>query len=79
MQKPTRLDFGEGCHLMGSEQHEPRDSAGALAIACVPEGDRRNSGKPRRVVGCDDRPDAREGQAGRDGVADRPEIPLRSV
>jgi len=79
MQKPTRQGFGEGCHLWGSEQHAPRDSAGVLAIACVSEGDRGNLGKPHRVVGCDDRPDAREGQAGRDGVADRPEIPLRSV
>src|SRR6202035_1679347 len=37
MQKPTRLCFGEGCHLWGSEQHAPRGSAGVLAIACVPE------------------------------------------
>jgi hypothetical protein len=71
MQKPTRLGFGEGCHFWGSEQHSPRDSAGVLAMACVSAGDRRNLGKPHRVFGCDDRPDAREGQAGLVETLDR--------
>jgi len=48
-------------------------------MACVSEGDRRNLGKPHRVVGCDDRPEAREGQAGYGGVADRSVVPLRSA
>jgi hypothetical protein len=32
-------------------------------------------GKPHRVVGRDDQPDAREGQAGRSGVAERFVVP----
>ncbi len=79
MQKPTRLDFGEGCHLWCHEQRVTGDSAGVLATACVSEGDRRNLGKPHRVVGCDDRPDAREGEAGHNGVAERLVVPMRSV
>jgi hypothetical protein len=35
-------------------------------------------GKPQCVIGPDDQPDAREGQAGRDGVAERFVVPLRS-
>jgi len=31
------------------------------------------------MVGCDDQPDAREGQAGCAGVAERPVVPMRSV
>jgi hypothetical protein len=33
-------------------------------------------GKPQCVIGPDDQPDAREGQAGRDGVAERFVVPL---
>ena len=36
----------------------------------------RNTGKPRGVVS-DDQPDAREGQAGRPGVAERSAVPLK--
>jgi len=35
-------------------------------------------GKPYRVIGHDDQPDAREGQAGRDGVAERSVVPPKS-
>jgi hypothetical protein len=35
-------------------------------------------GKPHRVIGHDDQPDAREGQAGRTGVAERSAVPLKS-
>lgn len=35
-------------------------------------------GKPQCVIGPDDQPDAREGQAGRDGVAERFVVPLIS-
>jgi hypothetical protein len=78
-QKPTRRGFGEGCYLWCHEQRVARDSAGVMATACVSEGDRGNLGKPHRVVGCDDRPDAREGEAGHNGVAERLVVPTRSV
>ena len=32
-------------------------------------------GKPHRAIGLDDQPDAREGQAGRSGVAERLVVP----
>lgn len=35
-------------------------------------------GKPYRAIGYDDQPDAREGQVGRDGVAERFVVPLKS-
>jgi hypothetical protein len=35
-------------------------------------------GKPHCVIGHDDQPDTREGQAGRDGVAERFVVPLKS-
>ena len=35
-------------------------------------------GKPYRAIGHDDQPDAREGQAGRDGVAERSVLPMKS-
>lgn len=35
-------------------------------------------GKPHHAIGHDDQPDTREGQAGRNGVAERPVIPLKS-
>ena len=34
-------------------------------------------GKPYRVIGHDDQLDAREGQAGRDGVTERSAVPLK--
>ena len=36
----------------------------------------KRQGKPRRVIR-DDQPDAREGQAGRIGVAERPVVPMK--
>src|ERR1022692_3088123 len=39
-------------------------------------GKRTQHGKPRRVIR-DDQPDAREGQAGRAGVAERLVVPLK--
>jgi hypothetical protein len=46
-----------------------------VAAACT-QGKRTQHGKPRRVVR-DDQPDAREGQAGRAGVAERFAVPLK--
>jgi hypothetical protein len=47
--------------------------AGVVATACT-QGKRAQHGKPLGVVS-DDQPDAREGQAGRFGVAERPVVP----
>ncbi len=46
-----------------------------MAAACT-QGKRRQHGKPQGEVG-DDQPEAREGQAGRLGVAERFVLPLR--
>jgi hypothetical protein len=48
---------------------------GVVAAACT-QGKRTQHGKPRRVIR-DDQPDAREGQAGRAGVAERLVVPLK--
>ena len=48
---------------------------GLVAAAC-PQGKRTQHGKPQCVIR-DDQPDAREGQAGRTGVAERPTVPLK--
>src|SRR5450759_5965780 len=53
----------------------PRRCAGVLAAACT-QGKRTKHGKPQSVVS-DDQPDAREGQAGRPGVAERFVLPLK--
>src|SRR5215831_15599763 len=46
-----------------------------LAVACT-QGKRTQHGKPHCVIR-DDQPDAREGQAGRSGVAERLAVPLK--
>jgi hypothetical protein len=46
-----------------------------VATACT-QGKRTQHGKPLGVVS-DDQPDAREGQAGRFGVAERPVVPKK--
>ena len=48
---------------------------GVLAAACT-QGKRTQHGKPQGVIS-DDQPDAREGQAGRLGVAERFAVPLK--
>src|SRR6202051_2519872 len=53
----------------------PGCCTGVVAAACT-QGKRTQHGKPRRVVR-DDQPDAREGQAGRAGVAERFAVPLK--
>jgi len=45
-------------------------------MACIHKGDARNTGSP--LAWCrDNQPDAREGQAGRLGVAERPVGPMK--
>src|SRR5450756_1845242 len=53
----------------------PRCYTGVLAAACT-QGKRTQHGKPQGVVS-DDQPDAREGQVGRLGVAERFAVPLK--
>src|ERR1017187_5608450 len=53
----------------------PSRCAGVVATACT-QGKRTQHGKPQGVVR-DDQPDAREGQAGRFGVAERFAVPLK--
>src|SRR5271169_6709070 len=53
----------------------PSRCTGVLAAACT-QGKRAQHGKPQRVIR-DDQPDAREGQAGRTGVAERPAVPMK--
>src|SRR6516165_12016412 len=55
----------------------PGRCAGVVAAACT-QGKRTQHGKPQGVVS-DDQPDAREGQAGRSGVAERFAVPLKPV
>src|SRR5258708_16699427 len=52
-----------------------RRCSGVVAAACT-QGKRTQHGKPQGVVR-DDQPDAREGQAGRAGVAERFAVPLK--
>src|ERR1700751_614117 len=53
----------------------PSRWTGVVAAACK-QGKRPQHGKPQDVV-VDDQPDAREGQAGRHGVAERFVVPLK--
>jgi hypothetical protein len=53
----------------------PGRCTGVLAAACT-QGKRTQHGKPHCVIR-DDQPAAREGQAGRNGVAERPVLPLK--
>src|SRR6266576_2907882 len=53
----------------------PGRCTGVVAVACT-QGKRTQHGKPQGAVS-DDQPDAREGQAGRCGVAERFVVPLK--
>src|SRR6266704_782519 len=53
----------------------PSRCAGVVAAACT-QGKRTQHGKPHGVIR-DDQPDAREGQAGCLGVAERSAVPLK--
>jgi hypothetical protein len=50
----------------------PVRCTGVVAAACT-QGRRTQHGKPQSVIG-DDQPEAREGEAGRAGVAERPVV-----
>ena len=57
-------------------KHAPSCCAGVVAMACT-HGRRAQHGKPHRVVGRGDQPEAGDGQRGRDGVAERPVVPRK--
>src|SRR6202030_184144 len=72
---PTTLS-GKADTAGGSERsNTPSRCAGVVATACT-QGKRTQHGKPQGVVR-DDQPDAREGQAGRPGVAERFVVPRK--
>jgi hypothetical protein len=76
MRRPTRQPFRGRLTRRGWMSEEcPRRCAGVVATACT-QGKRTQHGKPQGVVR-DDQPDAREGQAGRPGVAERFVVPLK--
>ena len=58
-----------------SEEYANR-CTGVVAAACT-QGKRTQHGKPQDVV-VDDQPDAREGQAGRPGVAEGFVVPVEA-
>ena len=71
MRRSTRQPYrGRLIRLDENERSDTfRRCAGVVAAACT-QGKRTKHGKPQGMVS-DDQPDAREGQAGRPGVAER--------
>ena len=68
-------DRGRLIRLGDRAKTTPSRRTGVVAAACT-QGKRTQHGKPQGVAR-DGQPDAREGQAGRPGVAERPVIPLK--
>src|SRR6266403_1619142 len=77
MCRPTRQPFRGRLTRMGEfrARTTPICCTGVVAAACT-QGKRTQHGKPHCVIR-DDQPDAREGQAGRAGVAERFVVPLK--
>src|SRR5882724_10008553 len=76
MRRPTRRPFrGRLIRLGEVSEAVPRRCAGVVVTACT-QGKRTQHGKPQSVVS-EDQPEAREGQAGRLGVAERFVVPLK--
>src|SRR6202040_4233797 len=76
MRRPTRQPFrGRLIRLGEKAKSTPGRCTGVGAAACT-QGKRTQHGKPQGAVK-DDQPDAREGQAGRPGVAERFVVPLK--
>ena len=76
LRRPTGRPFpGRLIRLGKRAKSSSSRCAGVVAIACT-QGKRAQHGKPHGVVS-DDQPDAREGQAGRFGVAERPVVPKK--
>jgi hypothetical protein len=78
MWEPTRHEFGEGrcCGMLGERSTLTHDPTGVMATACLQTEIGRNTGNPnggRSTAQLD----AREGQAGPCGVADRLVVPSK--
>jgi len=72
---PTTLSGKADTAGWSERSSTPRRCAGVVATACT-QGKRTQHGKPQSVVS-EDQPEAREGQAGRLGVAERSVVPLK--
>ena len=76
MRRPTRGPYRGRLIRLGKRADDaPSRCAGVVATACT-QGKRTQHGKPHGVVS-NDQPEAREGQAGRLGVAERFVVPLK--
>src|SRR5258708_15578038 len=77
MCRPTRQPFRGRLTRMGEfrARTTPICCTGVVAAACT-QGKRTQHGKPQCVIR-DEQPDAREGQAGRSGVAETLVVPLK--
>jgi hypothetical protein len=76
MCRPTRQPFrGRLTWRVRRARNTPRCCTGVVAAACT-QGKRTQHGKPQGAIR-DDQPEAREGQAGRSGVAERPVVPVK--
>ena len=76
MRRPTHPHIWGRLTRLGSRAKDiPSRCAGVVATACT-QGKRTQHGRPQGVVR-DDQPDAREGQAGRPGEAERFAVPLK--
>jgi hypothetical protein len=74
MRGPTRTPMRGRLERLGKRaKHAPSRCAGVVAMACT-QGRRTQHGKPHRVVGRGDQPEAGDGQRGREGVAERPVV-----
>src|ERR1700746_1344354 len=77
MRRPTRQPFRGRLIRLGEAERSstPSRCAGVVATACT-QGKRTQHGRPQGAVR-DDRPDAREGQAGRRGDTERFVVPVK--
>src|SRR5207302_787124 len=76
MCRPTRTwNRGRLPRLGDTSDDDAHPLHRVVAAACT-QGKRTQHGKPHCVIR-DDQPDAREGQAGRIGVAERPIVPMK--
>ena len=72
---PTTLSGKADTAGVNERSSTPSRCAGVVASACT-QGKRTQHGRPQDV-GRDDQPDAREGQAGRPGEAERFAVPTK--
>ena len=74
MREPTHLNYGEGRCCWGRRAtHAPSGPAGVMATACMQR--RFDATREAPAVAGERQPEAREGQAGPHGVAERPVVP----